>query len=108
MQDPAPCQAVVRAVFFSLDATPSWSRDCLFSEMLCHHPLAVTGDWLQHVHDEVVHLVEHHKVNGQTRSTVLRGRVTRQPGEGVVLLQHISVKVEVDKIFFNLVVIGQN
>lgn len=55
-------------------------------------PPSDTGRWLQHVHDEVVHLVEHHKVKGETRSSVLRRRITRQPGEGVVLLQHISVQ----------------
>lgn len=29
----------------------------------------------EHVHDEVVHLSEHHKVNGQTGAAVLGGRV---------------------------------
>lgn len=46
---------------------------------------------LQQVHDEVVHLVEHHKVDGQTGAAVLCGRITGQPGEGVVLLQHKPV-----------------
>ena len=46
---------------------------------------------LEHVLDKVVHLCEHHKVNGQTGASVLGRRVARQPGEGVVLLQHISV-----------------
>lgn len=46
----------------------------------------------EHVLDEIVHLVEHHKVNGQTRASVLGGGVARQPGEGVVLLQNESAK----------------
>lgn len=45
----------------------------------------------EHIFDEVVHLVEHHEVNGQTRASVLGGRVACQPGEGVVLLKHKSV-----------------
>lgn len=40
----------------------------------------------EHVHDEVVHLGEHHKVDRQTGAPVLGRRVARQPGEGVVLL----------------------
>lgn len=40
----------------------------------------------EHVHDEVVHLGEHHEVNRQTGASVLGGRVACQPGEGVVLL----------------------
>lgn len=40
----------------------------------------------EHVHDEVVHLGEHHKVNRQARAAILGGRVACQPGEGVVLL----------------------
>lgn len=47
---------------------------------------------LQHVHDEVVHLVKHDKVHRETRAAVLRGRVTGQPGEGVVLLQHKPIQ----------------
>lgn len=43
---------------------------------------------LQDVHDGVVELGEHHEVHGQAGAAVLRGRVTRQPGQGVVLLQH--------------------
>lgn len=45
----------------------------------------------EHVHDKVVHLCEHHKVNRQTGAAVLCGRVARQPREGVVLLQNKSV-----------------
>lgn len=43
---------------------------------------------LQDVHDGVVELGEHHEVHGQAGAAVLRGRVTREPGQGVVLLQH--------------------
>lgn len=43
---------------------------------------------LQDVHDGVVELGEHHEVHGQAGAAVLRGRVTREPGQRVVLLQH--------------------
>lgn len=43
---------------------------------------------LQDVHDGVVELGEHHEVHGQAGAAVLRGGVTREPGQGVVLLQH--------------------
>lgn len=43
---------------------------------------------LQDVHDGVVELGEHHEVHGQAGAAVLRGRVTREPGQGIVLLQH--------------------
>lgn len=43
---------------------------------------------LQDVHDGIVELGEHHEVHGQAGAAVLRGRVTREPGQGVVLLQH--------------------
>lgn len=56
MQDPT-------LVFFTCDETPFGAVMFLFGEMLLYIP-HVTGHWLQHVHDEVVHLVEHHKVNG--------------------------------------------
>lgn len=37
----------------------------LFSSLTCFPSVRpATGCWLQHVHDEVIHLVEHHKVNG--------------------------------------------
>lgn len=45
---------------------------------------------LENVHDEVVHLGQNHKVHGETRAPVLCGRVTGQPGEGVVLFQNKS------------------
>lgn len=45
---------------------------------------------LEHVHNEVVHLVEHNKVHGETRAPVLSRWVTGQPREGIVLLQHKS------------------
>lgn len=43
---------------------------------------------LQDVHDGVVELGEHHKVHRQAGAAVLRGWVTGQPGQRVVLLQH--------------------
>lgn len=48
---------------------------------------------LQHGHNEVVHLIEHHKMDGQARAAVLGRRVTGQPGKGVVLLQHKSENI---------------
>lgn len=60
--------------------------------------------WSQHVHDEVVQLVQHHEVNGQTWPTVLRCWVTCQPGEGVVLLQHKSVQDTERHFLFKLVI----
>lgn len=43
---------------------------------------------LQDVHDGVVELGEHHEVHRQAGAAVLRGRVTREPGQRIVLLQH--------------------
>lgn len=43
---------------------------------------------LEHVHDGIVQLREHHKVDGKAGSTVLGGRIAREPGQGIVLLQH--------------------
>lgn len=63
VQDPALYAGLVLAVFFSLDEALFGVVAFLFFEMFSRHP-PVTGCWLQHVHDEVVHLVEHHKVNG--------------------------------------------
>lgn len=54
--------------------------------------LCRTPRLLEHVHYEVVHLVEHNKVHGQTRAPVLSRWVTGQPWEGVVLFQHKSMK----------------
>lgn len=50
------------------------------------------GSSSEHVLDEIVHLVEHHEVNGQTRASVLGGGVACQPGEGVVLLENKSAE----------------
>lgn len=43
---------------------------------------------LKYIHDGVVQLSEHHKVDGKAGGTVLGGRVAREPGQGVVLLQN--------------------
>lgn len=43
---------------------------------------------LQDVHDGIVELGEHHEVHRQAGAAVLRGWVTREPGQGIVLLQH--------------------
>lgn len=43
---------------------------------------------LKHVQDGVVHLDQYSQVDGQAGLPVLGGRGTRQPGEGVVLLQY--------------------
>lgn len=42
----------------------------------------------EYVHDGIVQLSEHHKVDGKAGSAVLGGRIAREPGEGVVLLQN--------------------
>lgn len=42
---------------------------------------------LKYVHDGVVQLREHHKVDGKAGGAVLGGRVAREPGQSVVLLQ---------------------
>lgn len=46
------------------------------------------ASWLEHVHDGVVQLREHHKVDGKAGSAVLGGRIAREPGKGIVLLQY--------------------
>lgn len=43
---------------------------------------------LEHVHDGIVQLREHHKVDGKAGSAVLGGRIAREPREGIVLLQY--------------------
>lgn len=42
----------------------------------------------EYIHDGIVQLSEHHKVDGEAGSTVLGGRIACEPGQGVVLLQH--------------------
>lgn len=59
VQDLAP-----RSGFSSFLLKPLW-KSGFSSPLKCFlHTPPVTGCRLQHVHDEVVHLVEHHKVNG--------------------------------------------
>ena len=80
----------VGGVCYSQTQSSGLQRQCSTAcAVICCHPAL-----LQHVHDEVVHLIEHHKVHGQTGAAVLCGRVTGQPGEGVVLLQHKSDRGE--------------
>lgn len=43
---------------------------------------------LKYVHDGVVQLSEHHKVDGKAGGAVLGGRIAREPGQSVVLLQN--------------------
>lgn len=43
---------------------------------------------LKYIHDGIVQLSEHHKVDRKAGSAVLGGRVAREPGQGVVLLQN--------------------
>lgn len=43
---------------------------------------------LEYIHDGVVQLSEHHKVDGKAGGTVLGGRIAREPGQSVVLLQN--------------------
>lgn len=42
----------------------------------------------KYIHDGIVQLSEHHKVDGKAGSAVLGGRVAREPGQSVVLLQN--------------------
>ena len=43
---------------------------------------------LEYVHDGIVQLSEHHKVDGKAGGTVLGGRIAREPRQSVVLLQN--------------------
>lgn len=43
---------------------------------------------LQYIHDGIVQLSQHHKVDGKAGGAVLGGRIAREPGERVVLLQN--------------------
>lgn len=43
---------------------------------------------LQYIHDGVVQLSEHHEVDGKAGGAVLGGRIAREPGQSVVLLQN--------------------
>lgn len=43
---------------------------------------------LKYIHDGIVQLSEHHKVDGKAGGAVLGGRIAREPGERVVLLQN--------------------
>lgn len=47
---------------------------------------------LKYIHDGIVQLSEHHKVDGKAGSTVLGGRIAREPGQSVVLLQNKPAK----------------
>lgn len=47
---------------------------------------------LKYIHDGIVQLSEHHKVDRKAGSAVLGGRVAREPGQGVVLLQNKPVR----------------
>lgn len=41
---------------------------------------------LEYIHDGVVQLSEHHKVDGKAGGTVLGGRIACEPGQSIVLL----------------------
>lgn len=43
---------------------------------------------LEYIHDGVVQLSEHHKVDRKAGGAVLGGRIAREPGQSVVLLQN--------------------
>lgn len=43
---------------------------------------------LQYIHDGVVQLSEHHEVDRKAGAAILSGRVTREPGQCIVLLQN--------------------
>lgn len=43
---------------------------------------------LKYIHDGIVQLSEHHEVDGKAGGAVLGGRIAREPGERVVLLQN--------------------
>lgn len=47
---------------------------------------------LKYIHDGIVQLSEHHKVDGKAGGAVLGGRIAREPGESIVLLQHKPVE----------------
>lgn len=47
---------------------------------------------LKYIHDGIVQLSEHHKVDGKAGSVVLGGLVACEPGQGVVLLQNKPVR----------------
>lgn len=43
---------------------------------------------LKYIHDGIVQLSEHHKVDRKAGAAILSGRVTRKPGQCIVLLQN--------------------
>lgn len=43
---------------------------------------------LEYIHDGVVQLSEHHEVDRKAGAAILSGRVTRKPGQCIVLLQN--------------------
>lgn len=47
---------------------------------------------LKYIHDGVVQLSQHHKVDRKAGSTVLGGWIAREPRQGVVLLQNKSAR----------------
>lgn len=88
MFDPSSTKCEVRAHW-----DPSQQEVCEASHHISsQRPDPVSGFSSEHILDEIVHLVEHHEVNGQTRASVLGGRVACQPGEGVVLLKNKSAE----------------
>lgn len=47
---------------------------------------------LEYVHDGIVQLGEHHKVDRKAGAAILSGRVTRKPGQCIILLQNKPVE----------------
>lgn len=47
---------------------------------------------LKYIHDGIVQLSEHHKVDRKAGAAILSGRVTREPGQCIVLLQNEPAK----------------
>lgn len=47
---------------------------------------------LEYIHDGIVQLGEHHEVDRKAGAAILSGRVTRKPGQCIILLQNKPVE----------------
>lgn len=82
------------------DLGPGLKRSKVLIFADCGTFLRLRGEWargtsaflLKYIHDGVVQLSEHHKVNRKAGAAILSGRVTREPGQCIVLLQNKPVR----------------
>ena len=65
----------------------TFSPDC-FCLFVCFVLFCFLLFQLEYIHDGIVQLSEHPKVDGKAGGTVLGGRIAREPRQSVVLLQN--------------------